>query len=71
MRRIETAVRAGLLAFAMTWAGGAAHADTVLVQWQTNLRPPDIEGITKLVNRFHEHLQQDLDHLIEAQHGDR
>lgn len=29
-------------------------AQTVtLTQWQTNLRPPDIEGITKLIDRFH------------------
>ena len=40
---------AGLLA-----AGSRASAETVtLTQWQTNLRPPDIEGITKLIDRFH------------------
>ena len=51
MRRLKTAA---LVVLAMTCSVAMAHADTVLVQWQTNLRPPDLEGITKLVNRFHE-----------------
>ena len=40
--------------FAMVVTGSAALAEVELVQWQTNLRPPDIEGIEKLVSRFHE-----------------
>ena len=33
---------------------GSFAADVTLTQWQTNLRPPDIEGIEKLVKRFEE-----------------
>ncbi|GLQ55599.1 ABC transporter substrate-binding protein [Devosia nitrariae] len=43
----------------------ASAQDVELVQWQTNLRPPDIEGITALTNRFME-LHPDIRIQIES-----
>jgi len=43
----------------------AAFAEVELVQWQTNLRPPDIAGIESLVARYEE-LNPDVNIKIEA-----
>lgn len=56
-----SAFAAGLSALVV----GTATAQTELVQWQTNLRPADIEGIEKLVARFHE-LHPDIRIRIES-----
>lgn len=70
--RLRSLARLGVMtsvAPALVWgmlAGTPAHAQRVtLTQWQTNLRPPDIEGINKLVARFQE-LHPDIKIQIES-----
>lgn len=49
-RALRVAGTASLVAV----AAAAASAQTVLTQWQTNLRPNDIKGIEMLVDRYEE-----------------
>jgi multiple sugar transport system substrate-binding protein len=52
-RAVLQGIAGGAGTAALLASGSRASAETItLTQWQTNLRPPDIEGITKLVDRF-------------------
>lgn len=51
---VGVALLAGTAVVAIGPIAPADAADATLTQWQTNLRPPDIEGIEKLIRRFEE-----------------